>query len=405
METDPVQSVLARARVTALAALSTPDVDGYLCATVLARDRPAWIVEPTKSLLAFAAPGLGRSSDVAVVGLRTALGVKPADPQALAAAVRRELTRQPLPPMRRAHDDERLMLGVAAAVCVMPELVSEMASTFSGAKRRSLRWHAVLLWAQRLARPGWDASAVSEAAHLVVSCADRALGFADAVAILGLAADLLDETGWRPDDVALTAFSRAVEAARRVVVLDAPPHLEPLDAALLLRGLAASPAQRFARRSVLDTVLATIDAFPAAVQLLADRPRDREGLPPQLEDEYDVQWLLRALLLPSVPDLVPEDPAPKLGGASSRLDFTSREARLGIEVKHLREKKHVSRMRDELMVDERQYQEHPYVETIVGFVHDPLGHIALADRFVFERDLSGPVTVAGRTVTYVVRVR
>jgi hypothetical protein len=31
---------------------------------------------------------------VAVVGLRTALGVKPADPQALAAAVRRELTRQ-----------------------------------------------------------------------------------------------------------------------------------------------------------------------------------------------------------------------------------------------------------------------------------------------------------------------
>jgi hypothetical protein len=118
-----------------------------------------------------------------------------------------------------------------------------------------------------------------------------------------------------------------------------------------------------------------------------------------------VQWLLHALLLPTVPDLVPEDPAPKLAGAGSRLDFTSRAARLGIEVKHLQERRRVARMREELMVDERQYQEHPYVETVIGFVHDPQGHIPLADRTAFERDLSVAVTVAGRTVNYLVRVR
>ncbi|MCC6874791.1 MAG: hypothetical protein IT378_10840 [Sandaracinaceae bacterium] len=145
--------------------------------------------------------------------------------------------------------------------------------------------------------------------------------------------------------------------------------------------------------------------FPAALQILSTRPRERDGLPAELIDEYDVQWLLHALLLPAVPDLVPEDSAPKLAGAGSRLDFTSRSARLGIEVKHLREKKHVPRMREELLVDERQYQQHPYVETVVCHVHDPRMHISLAERTAFERDLSVPVTVAGRTVNYVVRVR
>ena len=57
------------------------------------------------------------------------------------------------------------------------------------------------------------------------------------------------------------------------------------------------------------------------------------------------------------------------------------------------------------MVDERQYQEHPYVETVIGFIHDPHAHISLAERPAFERDLSALVTVAGRTVNYVVRVR
>lgn len=155
---------------------------------------------------------------------------------------------------------------------------------------------------------------------------------------------------------------------------------------------------------MLDAVLATLEAFPAAVQLLANRPLGRVGIT-RLEDERDVQWFLHTLLLPAVPDLVPEDPAPKLAGSGSRLDFTSRVGRLGIEVKHLRERKALPRLREELMVDERQYQEHPYVETVVGFVHDAQGHISLAEKATFERDLSVPVSVAGRTVNYVVRVR
>lgn len=405
MQVDPVESLIARARETVRAALARPDVDAHVCAFVLRHDCPSWAVGATAALLSAPSPGLGRSSDVAVVGFRHALGIRPADTDALATALRRELIRQPLPPMKRAHDDERLMLGIGAGVAAVPELLSTMAAEFSLAKGRSPRWDAVLLWTQRLARAGWDAPSLNAAAGIVNSCGSRALTFGDAVAILALVADLFDETAWKPDDVVLAAVARAAEHARRAVVFDAPTDLDALDAALALRGLAAAPSHRLVRQSAIDGVLATVEAFPAALQVLANRPLQRQGLPSELEDERDVQWLLHALLLPTVPDLVPEDSAPKLAGAGSRLDFTSRAARLGIEVKHLREKKQVSRLREELMVDERQYQEHPYVDTVIGFVHDPHTHITLANRSAFERDLSVPVTVAGRTVNYVVRVR
>jgi hypothetical protein len=405
MVLDPVQSLTCRARQAVLAALAASDIDGHLCALALRRDRPSWAADAIESLLSAPARGLARASDVAVIGLRHALGMLPTDREGLVAALRRELSRQPLPPLKRAHEDERLMLGIAAGVATVPELLPLMTAEFSVAKGRSARWDVVLLWAELLARGAWDSTSVGAAANLVVTSADQVVTFVDAAAILALVADLFDETGWRPDDAALSAIERATERARRVLVLDEPADLEPFDAALLLRGLAAAPSHRHARRSSLEAVLATIDSFPAALQLLANRPLNRAGLPRELDDERDVQWLLHALLLPAVPDLVPEDPAPKLAGAGSRLDFTSRAARLGIEVKHIRERKAVGRMREELMVDERQYQEHPYVETVAGFVHDPRGHISLAERPAFERDLSVPVTVAGRTVNYVVRVR
>jgi len=405
METDPVRSLIRHARETVLTALATPDIDAYLCAVVLSRDRPSWAADATASLLNAQPPGLRRSSDVAVVGLRHAIGVAPVDMAAFATALRKELSRQPLPPMTRAHEDQRLMLGVAAGVAIVPELLPQMTTEFGSVKRHgSLRWEAVLFWSKRLAYGEWDAATADAAAHMLGATAELPFHFDDAVAILALAADLFDTNAWVPDDTALAAVTRAAERARRVVVIDTPTNIEPFDAALVLRGLAALPIERRGRRSVLENVLATIDKFPAAVQLLADRPRHRQGLG-NLVDEYDVQWLLHVLLLPVVPDLVPEDPAPKLAGASSRLDFASRAARLGIEIKHLKQKQALSRMREELMVDERQYQEHPYVEIVVGFVYDPQMHISLAERAAFERDLSVPVTIAGRTVNYVVRVR
>jgi hypothetical protein len=179
--------------------------------------------------------------------------------------------------------------------------------------------------------------------------------------------------------------------------------LDALDAAMLLDALSASPAGQLVRRSALDGVLAVVDHFAASAGVLANRQRGRTPL--TIQDEYDVQDLFYALVLPLVPDMVPEDPAPKVAGKSTRLDFTSKTVRLGIELKHVKSASHATNVREELLLDERTYQEHPYVDTVVAFVHDPAGHIARSARTSFEADLSTTVTVNGRSVRYIVRVR
>jgi hypothetical protein len=48
-----------------------------------------------------------------------------------------------------------------------------------------------------------------------------------------------------------------------------------------------------------------------------------------------------------------------------------------------------------VLLDERVYQAHPYIDTVVVFIADPGVHLPLADRESFEADLSQTVTVGG----------
>lgn len=399
MEFDVIQALLSKARGVVLAAIEDGGVEGHLCAVVLRRGPPAWATDATASMLAMAGPPLTRTTGAGVAGLRVALGVLPADMPLLTAALARELSRQAMPSAGRVHDDERFILGIAAGVAACPPLTGLLVDALASGASRSLRWGVVAHWGRWLASGKLDAGS---AAKLVCARLDLAPTFGDAVPLLWLAGELLDAE-WAPGDDVLGALDAAIRRLRAAVMSDLPPTMEPLDAAWLLRALTALPTSRLARRSSVEAIVAVVEGFPAAAQVLSRRPRGRSSV--DMEDEYDVQWLLHALLLPVVPDIVPEDPAPKLAGASSRLDFTSRAVKLGIEVKHLRKKGDASRMREELMVDQRQYQLHPYVETVVCFVYDPNGHIALAERAVFENDLSKAVTIDGRTVNYIVRVR
>jgi hypothetical protein len=398
---DPVTSLLSRARRSVLDAVAAGSVEGHLCSVLLRPDAPSWL-EKASEVQTLRSPRLARSADVALVGLRIALGIPVGDMGAYERALARELRREPMPPARRVHEDERLMLGVAAGARAVMGLHEEMGSTFEEAVGRSTRWAAVSYGALYLMRGGFDIQTAHAVAGLVGAAPDR-LAFRDAVAVLWMGAELLESGTWKPDDNQLDRFDTGFARARRVAVMEAPVELEPLDAAMALRGLAVSPARRLARRSLIEAVVGSFDSFPAVVQLLRSRPRGREGL--MLTDEYDVQWLVHALLVPLIPDIVPEDPAPQLAGHSSRLDFTSRSAKLGIEIKYVRRASDVPRRREELMVDERQYQRHAFVDTVIAFMHDPGGHMPLAARTSFEADLSGPITVGGRTVRYITMVR
>jgi len=227
----------------------------------------------------------------------------------------------------------------------------------------------------------------------------------DRIAAFWLATRLLDSE-WRPNDSQLAALGNLIDdtaRASRPMLRRVHPALDPLDAAMLLDAMTAAPATQLTRASGLDRLLLLVDRFSASVAVLAHRQRDRTPL--TIEDEYDVQDLFHALSIAIVPDIVREDPTSKLAGRSSRLDFTSKSLRLGVELKHVRSGSHAKEVREELLVDEATYQVHPFVETVIAFVNDPGAHIPLAERAAFEADLSVTVTIEGRRVRYLVRIR
>ncbi|MDP2313812.1 MAG: toll/interleukin-1 receptor domain-containing protein [Pseudomonadota bacterium] len=238
IEADPVLSVLARARAAVVLALSEPDLEAFLCAALLWKDRPAWATAGVASLLAAPAPPLSRPAGVAVVGLRLALGVEPPDRAALEAALRRELSREPLPPAPRAHDDERILLGVAAGVSAFPGLGDALIAACQSAAGRSLRWDVVRLWSARIATGGMTAEVASSMVRLVAERAGKSTAFRDAVALLWLAGELLD-SAWGLDDAQRSGVGEALRGLQRAVILEAPETLDALDAAMLLRGLGA----------------------------------------------------------------------------------------------------------------------------------------------------------------------
>lgn len=403
------------------AAVAAGSVEGHLAVLVLTSGfAPGAVVESpwtaaAEVLRAHAGdpdPVLRTTTAVAVAGLRAALGA-PAHADWPAAA-RRELARERMPPAACVRDDERLLLGVAAGVgAAAPEVARELArdlAAITGSRRHvaTLRQACLDVWAEALAAgaPRLTREAADAAYTLLTSPSSRrpAQLDEDRLAAFWLATRLLSAP-WSPTDEQLAALEAVLDAGRRAVIAQAygGRTASALEAALLLDALSAAPAARLARRSALENVLAAIDHFAASAGVLRTRHDGRPGF--EIADEYDVQDLFRALVLPFVPDLTPENPAPKVAGKSSRLDFTSRMTRLGFELKHVKHRRHAAAVREEVLVDERTYQEHPQVETVVVFIHDPGGFIPLGDRPAFEAELSTTVGVEGRTVRYVVRVR
>ena len=353
---------------------------------------------------------LYRVQDVATLGVRFALGFDSERQDEYPDLAARELARKPLPPAACIHDDERLLLGVAAGVGrAAPESAKALVTLLQARQRNvSVRQMCLDLFAETLALGESrlsSATARRAFAQLVTPPAGRPpVVLEDRIAAYWLASRLLD-SGWDPTDAELSVLENLIADLRGSVVsaVNAGQISSAFDAALIIDAESFSPAARLSRRVALDGVLAVVDSFPTSAGVLARRRRKKLAF--EIHDEYDVQDLFYALVLPVVSDMVPEDPASKVAGKASRIDFTSKSTGLGVESKHLKGSGDATRVREEILIDEMTYQEHPYLHTVVVHVHDPHEHIALSARPAFEADLSTTVTLGGRTVRYIVRVR
>jgi hypothetical protein len=127
--------------------------------------------------------------------------------------------------------------------------------------------------------------------------------------------------------------------------------------------------------------------FDAIQRQLLRRHQNRPTL--EINDEYDVQDLLHALLLAEFLDVRAESWNPNYLGGASRTDFLIPEAGIVIEVKKTRSTLLDRQVGSELAEDVTRYSDpaaNRGATTLVCFVHDP-DHL-LANPVGLERDLA-----------------
>ncbi len=126
-------------------------------------------------------------------------------------------------------------------------------------------------------------------------------------------------------------------------------------------------------RDGLPAVIKILNAFHRVARQLRFRRENRSTL--EIQDEYDVQDLLHALLKIEFIDVRPEEWTPSYAGKSSRTDFLLKDEKIVIETKKTRSVSSARNIGDELIIDISRYKSHPDCQTLVCFVYDPEGFV------------------------------
>lgn len=137
-------------------------------------------------------------------------------------------------------------------------------------------------------------------------------------------------------------------------------------------------------RDAFARVVRICEQFPRVVCVMNLRHDKREPL--RMVDEYDVQYLLSGLLAVDFEDVRPEEYTPSVAGSSSRIDFLLKREKIAIEVKKTRENLGPKEIREQLILDIKNYPAHPGCEALLCFVYDPDRRITNIKGF--EDDLS-----------------
>lgn len=95
----------------------------------------------------------------------------------------------------------------------------------------------------------------------------------------------------------------------------------------------------------------------------------------EIDDEYDVQDLLHALLKLYFDDVRAEEWTPSYAGKSARVDFLLKNEKVVIEVKKTRKGLTDKELGDQLIVDVDRYRVHPDCKKLICYVYDPEARI------------------------------
>lgn len=160
------------------------------------------------------------------------------------------------------------------------------------------------------------------------------------------------------------------------------------------------PASHHPTPTGVAIVTGVLRRFPAIVRELGKRHNRRVPLT-IVNDEYDVQDLLRGVLRGLCDDVRDEENAPSHGGVRSRMDLLLKRERIVIETKMTRDGLDQRAVAQELAIDKEFYRSHPDCQTLVCFVYDPAHRLANptaleSDLSEYDRHMSTVVVVAPR---------
>jgi REase_DpnII-MboI len=137
-------------------------------------------------------------------------------------------------------------------------------------------------------------------------------------------------------------------------------------------------------QSATARLMQLADSFHGVSLKLRNRRTGRE--PIVVNDEYDVQYVLAALLETRFEDVRPEEWTPSYAGGSNRVDFLLKKEAVLVETKMTRDGLTDRRLGDELIIDIAHYKQVMDCRALVCFVYDP-GH-RLSNPHGIENDLS-----------------
>lgn len=105
-----------------------------------------------------------------------------------------------------------------------------------------------------------------------------------------------------------------------------------------------------------------------AIDLETHPRKGQKGI--QVNNEYDVQFLVNALMGLHFDNVKSEEPTPSIAASSSRLDFLLPEYGIVIETKYTYQGRPLKKLNDEMINDIARYRIHPECRLIIFFVYD-----------------------------------
>lgn len=138
-----------------------------------------------------------------------------------------------------------------------------------------------------------------------------------------------------------------------------------------------------------------LERLPRVSRAIAKKNRRENRNTLEIADEYDVQDLMRGVLLSSFEDIRPEVWCPSYAGTNSRIDFLLLPEEILIEVKHAKNAHAQSKIVEELIIDIARYKTYPGVSHLVCAIWDTEYHLKdpVALKAEMERNNHGFVTV------------